>query len=146
MKLHHSGVVVVQGPGLTDNMLSVMIHRLCVSNEEIDYMWILAHFIGLLMSIFVCTYVGARAVACVCVAYIAEGSLRYSQPEEEGLMSQSQSIREAIKCPDESTGHSLCLVLPFTLFPPKKTPFHSPAPYLPRTAFLPSPTLPADLC
>lgn len=63
VKLQHSGVVV--GSGLTENILSVMIHRLCVSNEEIDYMWMLAHFIGLLMSIFVCMYVGARAVACV---------------------------------------------------------------------------------
>lgn len=43
--------------------------------------------------------------------------MQYSQPEEEGLMSQSQSIREAIKCPDESTGHSLCLPLPFYSFP-----------------------------
>lgn len=55
-------------------------------------------------------------------------------------MSQSQSIREAIKCPDESTGHSLCLVLPFYSFP--KTPFHSPAipPFL--SSFLSSPSTP----
>ena len=59
MALQHSGFVV-QGSGLTENILSVMIHWLCVSNEEIDYMWMLAHFIGLLMSIFVCMYDGDR--------------------------------------------------------------------------------------
>lgn len=73
MALHHSEIVVVQGSGLTENTLSVMIHWLCVSDEEIDYMWTLAHFIGLLMSIFVCMYVGVCMVACacVCVEYIA---------------------------------------------------------------------------
>lgn len=67
MALHQSGIVVVQA--LTENVLSVMIHWLCVSNEEIDYMWMLAHFIGLLMSIFVCMYVGVCMVVClyVCV-------------------------------------------------------------------------------
>lgn len=67
MALHHSGTVVVQGSGLTENILSVMIHWLCVSNEEIDYMWMLAHFIGSLMSIFVCMYVGVCIVVCVCM-------------------------------------------------------------------------------
>lgn len=72
MALHHSGIVVVQGSGLTENILSVMIHWLCVSNEEIDYMWMLAHFIGLLMSIFVCMYVGVYVVVCVCLCMCVE--------------------------------------------------------------------------
>lgn len=77
MAPQHSDIDVVQGSSLTENILSVMIHRLCVSNGEIDYMWMLAHFIGLLMSIFVCMYVGVCVVACVfvcvCVEYIAGG-------------------------------------------------------------------------
>lgn len=74
MALHHSGIVVVQCSGLAENILSVMIHWLCVSNEEIDYMWMLARFIGLLMSIFVCMYVGICVVVCVLyvrIEYIA---------------------------------------------------------------------------
>lgn len=63
----------------------------------------------------------------VCCIY-SRGSLQYSQSEEEGLMSQSQSIREAIKCPDESTGHSLCLVLSFTLSPKNSFPLSSTIP------------------
>lgn len=70
----------------------------------------LAHLIGLLMSIFVCMYVGIFLV--VCVEYIAEGGgEQYNQSEEEGLMSQSQSIRGATKNTEESTGHSLCFFL-----------------------------------
>lgn len=53
--------------------------------------------------------------------------MQYSQPEEERLMSQSKSIREAIKCLDTSTGHSLCLALTFTFL---KKPFTF-QPYLP---------------
>lgn len=30
MALHHSGIVVVQGSGLTESILSVMTHWLCV--------------------------------------------------------------------------------------------------------------------
>lgn len=63
----------------------------------------------------------------MCCIY-SRGSLQYSQSEEEGLMSQSQSIREAIKCPDESTGHSLCLVLSFTLSPKNSFPLSSTIP------------------
>lgn len=62
MTLHQLETTVVQGSGLTQNILSVMIHWLCVPNEEIDYTCELAHFIGLLMSIFVCTKVGVRAI------------------------------------------------------------------------------------
>lgn len=43
--------------------------------------------------------------------------MQYSLPEVDRLMSRSQSIRDAIKGPDKSTGHSLCLVLLFTLSP-----------------------------
>lgn len=67
MVLHHSGIIVVQGSGSTESILSVMIHWLCVSNEEVDYMWMLVHFIGLIMYTFVCKYVGICTVVCGCV-------------------------------------------------------------------------------
>lgn len=57
MTQHQSGLVLSEVSGLTENILSVMIHRLCVSNEKNDYMWIVAHFTGLLMSMHICLHV-----------------------------------------------------------------------------------------
>lgn len=113
MTQHQSGLVLSEVSGLTENILSVMIHRLCVSNEKNDYMWIVAHFTGLLMSMHICLHV----CGSVCVEDTLQGSMQCSQLEEEGLMSQSHSVREAIKCSEESTGHSACLVLLFYAFP-----------------------------
>lgn len=112
MTQHQSGLVLSEVSGLTENILSVMIHRLCVSNEKNDYMWIVAHFTGLLMSMHICLHV----CGSVCVEDTLQGSMQCSQLEEEGLMSQSHSVREAIKCSEESTGHSACLVSFFTPF------------------------------
>lgn len=146
MPLHHSGLVVAQSSGLTENTLRVMIHRLCVSNEEIYYMWMLAHFIGLLMSIFVCTYVGIYVAVCVLITL--QGSVQYSQLAEEGLMSQSPSTGEAIKCSVESAGHSVCLLLLFTLSPNSLLPFAQTSllllSFVQPPPFGPSFTLPTD--
>lgn len=69
MALQHSGIVFVQRSGLTESILSVMIHWLCVSNEEIDYMWLPLH---LLVNEHICLHVLCGNLRVyVCVEYIA---------------------------------------------------------------------------